>query len=322
MNWENENRILCEPQNGFRKGRSSIDHVQSLTSIIETRKLKRQSTYAAFIDFSKAYDSINWRLLFRKLHDLGLHGHIYGAITSLYDNVKCFVRLNGLKTDYIDVTCGLKQGCIFYQQLFNLYVNDLVLRVNNLDIGIEIDDEKIAVLLYADDLVLIAAGDGDLQILLNELNVWCQNNCIKINQQKSNVIHFRPDSVMQTRFSFKCGTICLDIVSQYIYLGILLTEHMDYAKMASHVSKAANRALGLVIAKNKEFGGLPFKTFSKLFDTMVWSVINYGAAVWGSRQFSCINSVQLRAARYYMVVGRYTSNSAVQGDTGWKPNRS
>ena len=222
LNWENENRILCEPQNGFRKGRSTIDHIQSLTSIIETRKLKRQSTYAVFIDFSKAYDSINRKLLFRKLHDLGIHGHIYGAITSLYDNVKCFVRLNGLKTDYIDVTCWLKLGCRLSTLLFNLYVNDLVLRVNNLDIGIEIDDEKIAVLLYADDLVLIAASEGDLQILLNELNIWCQNNCIKINQQKSNVVHFRPYSVMQTRFSFKCGTICLDIVSQHIYLGILL----------------------------------------------------------------------------------------------------
>ena len=165
-------------------------------------------------------------MLFRKLHDLGIHEHIYGAITSLYDNAKCFVRLNGLKTDYIDVTCGLKQGCILSTLLFNLYVNDLVLRINNLDIGIEIDDEKIAVLLYADDLVLIAASEGDLQILLNELNVWCQNNCIKINQQKSNVVHFRSDSVVQTRFSFKCGTICLDIVSQYIYsLSIYILEY-------------------------------------------------------------------------------------------------
>ena len=71
-----------------------------------------------------------------------------------------------------------------------------------------------------------------------------------------------------------------------------------------HPGISAYRALGLVIAKNKEFGGLPFKTFSKLFDTMVWSVIKYGVAVWGSKQFSCINSIQLRAARYYMGVGR------------------
>ena len=62
----------------------------------------------------------------------------------------------------------------------------------------------------------------------------------------------------------------------------LLTPSSVYMSRTPYL-KAANRALGLVIAKNKEFGGLPFKTFSKLFDTMVWSVINYGAAVWGSR---------------------------------------
>lgn len=54
LEWVDENKVICEPQNGFRKGRSTIDHVQSLTSIIETRKLKRQSTFAAFIDFTKA----------------------------------------------------------------------------------------------------------------------------------------------------------------------------------------------------------------------------------------------------------------------------
>ena len=52
---------------------------------------------------------------------------------------------------------------------------------------------------------------------------------------------------------------------------------------------------------------------------MVWSVVNYGPAVWGSRQFKCINLIQLRAARYFMGMGRYTPNAAVMGDTGWKP---
>ena len=63
--------------------------------------------------------------------------------------------------------------------------------------------------------------------------------------------------------------MCLEIVNQYVYLGIVLTEHLDYMKMANHVSKAASRALGLVIAKKKSFCGLPFGSFQKLFDSMV-----------------------------------------------------
>ena len=101
---------------------------------------------------------------------------------------------------------------------------------------------------------------------------------------------------MKSNYTFSCGDKTLDTVPQYVYLGLLLSENMCYGKMAKHVSKAANRALGLVIAKSKVFGVYSFESFSKLYDTMVWSVINYGASVWGTRQFFCINSIQLRAA--------------------------
>ena len=107
------------------------------------------------------------------------------------------------KTDNIDVTCWLKQGCILSTLLFNLYVDDLVLRISSLDIRIKRDGKKVAVMLYADDLVLRE------EILLNEINEWCKHNYINNNQQKSNIVHFRPTSVMQTRFRFNCGTICI-----------------------------------------------------------------------------------------------------------------
>lgn len=100
MKWESEHSVLHDAQNGFRKGRSTIDQVLSLTSLIDTRKLKRQSTFVAFIDFSKAYDSVNRHILFTKLLELGITGRIHRFIVSLYDNVKCCVRINGLKTDF------------------------------------------------------------------------------------------------------------------------------------------------------------------------------------------------------------------------------
>ena len=87
--------------------------------------------------------------------------------------------------------------------------------------------------------------------------------------------------------------------------------------MAAHVAKSANRAHGLVISKYKIFGGLLFSTFRKLFDTIAWSTISYGAAIWDDREFKCINVMQKRGERYFMGVGRYTPNAAVNGDMGW-----
>ena len=51
--------------------------------------------------------------------------------------------------------------------------------------------------------------------------------------------------------------------------------------MVRAVSGAASRALGVLIVKVKANGGLSFGCFSKLYDTLVQSVINYGASVWG-----------------------------------------
>ena len=64
---------------------------------------------------------------------------------------------------------------------------------------------------------------------------------------------------------------------------------------------------------------MPYDIYTKLFDSMVWPVIAYGAAVWGTRQFSCIDAVQLKAQRYLLGTGKYTPSAAVAGDMGWIP---
>ena len=102
-----------------------------------------------------------------------------------------------------------------------------------------------------------------------------------------------------------------------MYLGLLLTQHLDYSLMAKQVSSSASRALGLLISKCKSAGGLPFSTFTKLYDSTVGSIIAYGAAVWGCKKYQCITAVQNRALRFYLGAGRYTPNAAVNGDTGW-----
>ncbi len=66
-------------------------------------------------------------------------------------------------------------------------------------------------------------------------------------------------------------------------------------------------------------GGLPYNVFTKLYDSVVWPVINYGAAVWGVRSFSCIDAVHNRAMRFFLGVGKYTPNSALVGEMAWHP---
>ena len=238
------------------------------------RKLKRKQTFVAFIDFRKAYDSIDRSLLWLKLEDLGIGGNILNVIKSMYNDVEYCVRLNGINTEWFKVMNGLKQGCMLSPLLFNLFINNLVETINNLGLGVDIGQEKVSILLYADDLVLIAETETDLQILLDTLSGWCTRNRIMVNEAKSNIVHFRTPSIPRTDFNFSCCGKGLSVAAQYTYLRLLLTEFLDFTAMASAVAKSASRALGLVIYKCKLNGGLPFKCSPNYMTLLFGQLLN------------------------------------------------
>ena len=153
--------------------------------------------------------------------------------------------------------------------------------------------------MYADDIVLIAENENDLQLLLDILNTWCKHKALIIIFEKTKIVHFRNPFVPPTNEIFLMGEKQLRCVSKYQYLGLLLTEFLDYNEMAKAVARSAGRALRLLIVKSKVHGSFHFDTCTKLYDSLVWSVISYGAAIWGTRGFSCINAVQHRAIRFF-----------------------
>ena len=201
------------------------------------------------MNYSKAYDRIPRRILWSKLEKHGIQGKLLSAIQSLYANVKCAVNVNSYRTDWFGQNIGLKQGCLLSTTLFNLFLNDLSLRLNQSGIGVHIEEMIINHLLYADDLVLIAETESDLQILLDILGSWCTSNKMTINTNKSKIMHFRNTNVVKTNYRFTCNKNELECVTEYRYLGLVLLEFLDYSVTAKYVSKSATRALGLLISK-------------------------------------------------------------------------
>ena len=65
------------------------------------------------------------------------------------------------------------------------------------------------------------------------------------------------------------------------------------------VAQAASRALGLLIARYKSAGGLAYRVYTELYDSMVWAVVAYWAAVWGTRKFSCVEAVHYRTMSFF-----------------------
>ena len=70
--------------------------------------------------------------------------------------------------------------------------------------------------------------------------------------------------------------------------------------MSKTVAQSASRALGLLISKDKSFGGMPFECFTQCYNATVQAIIDYSAAIWGTKSISSINAVQNRACRYFL----------------------
>ena len=127
---------------------------------------------------------------------------MFKALLSEYKDVKCCVHLKGIETEWFPADCGLKQGCSLSPILFNFYINDLVTRISAMGLGIDIEGENVAILLYADEAVLVCDNEEDLQMLLETLHAWCEGNKLTVNHDKSKMVHFRPQSVQQTQHNY------------------------------------------------------------------------------------------------------------------------
>ncbi len=95
--------------------------------------------------------------------------------------------------------------------MFNLYVNDLALEINYLGLGIPLtNNEQIALLMYADDIVLLANSPSELQTMINKVSGWCECWQLFINKTYTHVIHFRASQTPLTDITFRYRNKVID----------------------------------------------------------------------------------------------------------------
>ena len=84
-----------EEQAGFRSGYSTIDHIFTLNYIISQYLNKKKRLYCAFVDYRKAFDSVNGSILWKKLIENGINGRILRVIHNMYAQAKSYVSMDG-----------------------------------------------------------------------------------------------------------------------------------------------------------------------------------------------------------------------------------
>ena len=200
MTFVESNKIFKDEQNGFRKSRSCAEHIFTLSSIIRNRKAAKKPTFTGFIDFEKAFDRVDRKLLLFKLRKYGINGNFLNILDMIYSGAKAGVELNGQVTDWFDIGIGVRQGDPLSPTLFGLFINDLVDYVKDHSRGLVYPEFDIQCLLFADDLVLISDNESDLQKMFDAVSDWCRKWRMKVNVSKSKVVHFRGKSDLETEF--------------------------------------------------------------------------------------------------------------------------
>ncbi len=122
--WSDRYSVLLECQAGFRKGYGTVDQVFVLHGIVSHVLNRNRKLYCAFVDFRRAFDSINHKCLWFKLVKSGVRGKLFTLIKSLYQNVKVKARtFSGSITETISRMLGVMQGESLTPFLFAIYLN-------------------------------------------------------------------------------------------------------------------------------------------------------------------------------------------------------
>ena len=318
------NDLLEDVQNGFRKDRNCLDHIYVLYSIIKNRKNRSLDTFVSYIDFYKCFDMIDRNMLFFKLTEFGIDGKMYQTLKQMYTNTSSCVNVNNKMTDWFITENGCRQGDVNSPTAFSMLINGLLKELNSCGIGVKINPELIvSVLAFADDIVLLAESPEDLQKLISIVHKWSSKWRFIINPEKSQVVHYRNAPKIRTSFIFKLHESgpTLQIVDSYKYLGVYLDEFLTFSHTTEILATAGGRALGSMINKFRSLSDMGHSTYSKLYDSLVAPVTDYGSAIWGYKRYKQLDKVQNRATRFFTGVHKFAPIVGHVGDMGWVSNR-
>ena len=164
MNYE-----IPDVQAGFRKGRGTRDQIANIHCITEkARQFQKNITYFCFIDYTKAFDSVDHNKLWKILKETGIPDHLTCLLRNLYAGQEATVRTGPGTMDWFQVGKAVHQGCILSLCLFKLYA-EYIMQKSGLDeaqAGIKFEGRNINNLRYGYDTTLMTESEEIKSLLM------------------------------------------------------------------------------------------------------------------------------------------------------------
>ncbi|CAG5100682.1 Similar to jockey\pol: RNA-directed DNA polymerase from mobile element jockey (Drosophila funebris) [Cotesia congregata] len=292
--WINETKALPEEQAGFIAKRSCDDNIFTLLATIQLNLCNRKSQlHGLFVDFRRAFDSVPYDLLWKKLFNLGVSPKLIKILRNLYNLAKFQVKSGHHLSNKFDITEGVLQGEILSPTLFILYLHDIVdfFRARRV-VGTRIDcSHDLLMLLYADDLIILASSVGDLRKKLVILEDYCRINALTVNIQKTKAMNFRKGGPGEKTKLHLNGEL-IEWTDHYMYLGLPFTTSSLGLLASKNASQRAKTAVGAAISTLAAIKADSWESMLKIFDSIVASTLLYASHIWGLRYLNHIEITQ------------------------------
>jgi hypothetical protein len=258
-------------QAAFRKGFSTTDHLFVMNQLIEKSREFNKPLVCAFVDYSKAFDSVEHPFLWVALKEQGMPLKLIRILKKIYENSRARIKMETYSR-WFKIERGIKQGDPFSPKAFNAALERIFKKINWQNRGLKIDKTMICELRFADDVVLISDNEQNIASMMSDVF------------QESKVAGLSPN-VEKTKIFSNTGVVEILVNGQkftatddYIYLGQVTSFNETEGKQIdARISSAWKSFWGL-----KKFfkSFLPLHLKKSLFDACVLPVFTYGAQTW------------------------------------------
>ena len=177
--------------------------------------------------------------------------------------------------------------------------------------------QRVQLLLYADDIVLISDTQKDLQSMLDCVTEYSRKWRFRVNPKKgkSEVMRFGKTGRSQTKWML--GGKEIYETAQYKYLGVEINKGIQFKALKERLLRSARRRMMTVWGMGMRRGEMPVSDCVRVWQTLVRPALEYGAVVWGECVWEEAERIQREMARMILKCSPKMTNEAVLGELGW-----